>query len=79
MAPLTVLVRSKRYREKNKAKLLERDALRKRLKRVEMKITSPEKNTARLLKERLYLCHQFLNLLKANLACGPHIYDQCEK
>ena len=54
MAPLTVLVRSKRYREKNKAKLLERDALRKRLKRVEMKITSPEKNKAKLLQERLH-------------------------
>ena len=79
MAPLTAAERSKCYREKSKAKLLKRNALRKRLKRVEMKITSPEKNTARLLKERLYLCHQFLNLLKADLACGPHIYDQCEK
>ena len=79
MAPLTAAERSKCYREKSKAKLLKRNALRKRPKRVEMKITSPEKNTARLLKERLYLCHQFLNLLKADLACGPHIYDQCEK
>lgn len=50
----TVTQRSKHYREKNKAKVLERAALRKRLKRVEMKITNPEKNKARLLKERLY-------------------------
>ena len=34
MAPLTTAKRLKRYCEKNKAKLLERDALRKRLKRV---------------------------------------------
>ena len=45
---------SKPYCEKNKTKVLELDALRKRLKRVEMKISNPEKNKIRLLKERLY-------------------------
>ena len=54
MAPLTAAERSKCYREKSKAKLLKRNALRKRLKRVEMKITSPEKNKAKLLQGRLH-------------------------
>ena len=53
-SPLTAAERSKRYREKNKVKLLERDALKRRLKRVEIKITNPKKNKARLLKKRLY-------------------------
>ena len=47
LASLTAAERSKSYREKNKAKLLERDVLRKRLKRVEMKITNPQTNEAR--------------------------------
>ena len=41
--------RSTPYRKKNKAKLLGRDEI----KRAEVKI-NPEKNKARLLKERLY-------------------------
>ena len=54
MAPLTPAEKAKRYREKNKEKVREREALRKKLRRVEMKVSNPEKNKARLLKERLY-------------------------
>ena len=54
MAPLSQAERAKRYREKNKEKVCERDALRKKLKRIVMKVNDPEKNQARLLKERLY-------------------------
>ena len=54
MALLTPAERAKRYLEKNKEKLREREALRKKLRRVEMKVSNPEKNKARLLKERLY-------------------------
>ena len=54
MVPLVAVEWLKRYREKNKAKLVARCALRKRLKRIEMKITNLEKNKARLLKERLH-------------------------
>ena len=54
MAPLTAAKRLKRYREKSKAKVIEWDALRKRLKRVKKKIINPVKNKARLLKEQLY-------------------------
>ena len=54
MAPLTPAERAKRYREKNKEKVREREALRKKLRRAEMKVSNPEQNKARLLKERLY-------------------------
>ena len=47
MAPFTAAERSKRYCEKIKAKVLEQNALRKRLTRLEMKIANPEKNNAR--------------------------------
>ena len=40
----TVAEQQKHYHKKNKAEVLEQDALRKRLKRVEMKITNPQKN-----------------------------------
>ena len=40
-------------REKKK-KEREREAIKKKLQRVEMKVSNPEKNQARLLKERLY-------------------------
>ena len=40
----TVAEQQKHYHQKNKAEVLEQDALRKRLKRVEMKITNPQKN-----------------------------------
>ena len=43
MAPSTTAEQSKHYAEKNKTKVLERDALRKRLKRVKMKIRNLEK------------------------------------
>ena len=43
MTPLTTAERSKHYREKNKAKILERSALRNRLKRAEMKSETTEK------------------------------------
>ena len=56
MAPLSQAERAKRYREKNKEKVGERDALRQKLKRIVMKVNDPEKNQARLLKERL--CEQ---------------------
>ena len=51
MAPLFPAERAKRSREKNKAKVCEPKALRKKLRRVEMKVSNPEKNKARLLKE----------------------------
>ena len=44
MALLTPAERAKRYLEKNKKKLREREALRKKLQRVEMKVSNPEKN-----------------------------------
>ena len=39
MAPLTPAERAKHYREKNKEKVREREALRKKLRRVEMKVS----------------------------------------
>ena len=54
MAPLSQAERAKSYGEKNKEKVRERDALRKKLKRIVMKVNDPEKNQTRLLKERLY-------------------------
>ena len=44
MAPLIPNERAKRSREKNKARVCEREALRKKLRRVEMKLSNPEKN-----------------------------------
>ena len=52
MAPVTPAEKAQRYREKNKVR--EQEALREKLRRVEMKVSNPEKNKARLLKERLY-------------------------
>ena len=54
MAPLTSAERAKHYWEKNKERVREREALRKKLWRVEKKVSNSEKNKARLLKERLY-------------------------
>ena len=54
MAPLSSAERCKRWLEKNKAKVLAKDVLRKRYRRVQMKHLDPPKNEARLLKERLY-------------------------
>ena len=54
MAPLTPGERAKHYWEKNKEKVREQEALRKKLRRVEMQLSNPEKNKARLLKEQLY-------------------------
>ena len=51
MAPLTPAERAKCYREKNKEKIRERETLRKKLQRAEMKVSNPEKKKARLLKE----------------------------
>ena len=51
MAPLSSSERCKRWREKNKAKVSAKNALRKRYRRVQMKHLDPEKNEARLLKE----------------------------
>ena len=49
MAQVTPAEKAKRYREKNKVR--EQEALREKLRRVEMKVSNPEKNKARLLKE----------------------------
>ena len=54
MASLTPDKRVKCYQKKNKEKVREQEALRKKLRRVEMKVSNPEKNKARLPKERLY-------------------------
>ena len=54
MAPLTLAERAMGYREKNKEKIREREALRKKLRRVEIKASNPENNKARLLEKRLY-------------------------
>ena len=50
MAPLSSAERCKRWREKKKAKVLAKDALRKRYRRVQVKHLDPEKNEAHLLK-----------------------------
>ena len=52
MDPLTPAQRAKYYREKNKAKVHEREALRKKLLQIEMKVSNLERNKARLLKEK---------------------------
>ena len=52
MAPVTPAEKAKGYREKNKVR--EQEALREKLRRVEMKVSNPKKNKARLLKERLF-------------------------
>jgi len=54
MAPLSAAERAKRYREKNKNRVQEMDALRKRHMRTTMKVTSPNENKERLLRQRLY-------------------------
>ena len=54
MAPLSSAEFYKRWREKKKAKVFAKDALRKRYIRVQMKHLGPKKYGARLLKERLY-------------------------
>jgi len=54
MHPLSSAERSKRWREKNKAKVLAKEALLKRHRRVQMKLLNPGKYQALLLKERLY-------------------------
>ena len=54
MAPLSGAERAKRFREKNKERVREEDALRKRHARNTMKVTDPSKNRERLLKQRLY-------------------------
>ena len=70
MAPLSQAERAKRYREKNKEKVRERDALRKKLKRIVMKVNDPEKNQARLLKERLYK-QEYRKRLRSNIDEQP--------
>ena len=47
MAPLSAAERAKRYREKNKNRVQEMDALRKRHMRTTMKVTSPNKQEYR--------------------------------
>ena len=53
MVPLIRAERAKVYREKKIEKVREREALLKKLGRVKMKVSTPEKNKARLLKKRL--------------------------
>ena len=52
MDPLTTAEKAKYYQEKNKAKVHEREALRKKLLQIEMKVSNSERNKARLLKEK---------------------------
>ena len=54
MAPLSGAERAKHFREKNKTRVREQDALRKRHKRLMMKVNNPVKNEERLRRERLY-------------------------
>ena len=54
MAPLSGAERAKRFREKNKTRVREQGALRKRHKRLMMKVNNPVKNEERLRRERLY-------------------------
>ena len=54
MAPLPGAERAKCFREKNKTRVREQDALRKRHKRLMMKVNNPVKNEERLRRERLY-------------------------
>ena len=70
MAPLSQAERAKRYREKNKEKVRERDALRKKLKRIVMKVNDPEKNRARLVKERLYK-QEYRKRIRSNIDEQP--------
>ena len=89
MALLTPAERAKCYLEKNKEKLREREALRKKLRRVEMKVSNPEKNkqdywrndcTSRgIEKEWKINHHQFRIQLKKGSVKGPHISGQLEK
>ena len=70
MAPLSQAERAKRYREKNKEKVREQDALRKKLKRIAMKVNDPEKNQARLLKKRLYK-QEYRKRIRSNIDEQP--------
>ena len=54
MAPLSGAERAKRFREKNKTRVREQDALGKRHKRLIMKVNNPVKNEERLRSERLF-------------------------
>ena len=54
MAPLSGAERAKRFREKNKTRVTEQNALRKRHKRLMMKVNNPVKNEETLRRERLY-------------------------
>ena len=91
MAPLTPVERAKRYRERNKEKIREREGLRKNLRIVEMKVSNPERNKARLLKERFYN-REYRKRMKDQPSLisdsigegfsphkGPHIRGQLEK
>ena len=89
MAPLTPSERAKRYWEKNKKKVREQEALRKKLRGLEMQLSNPEKNKARLLKEQLYKPgyrkewkinhYQFRTQSKKGSVRGPHIWGQLQK
>ena len=70
MAPLSQAERAKRYREKNKEEVRERDALRKKLKPIVMKVNDPEKNQARLLKERLHK-QEYRKRIRSNIDQQP--------
>ena len=70
MAPLSQAERAQRYCEKNKEKVRERDALRKKLKIIMMKVNDPEKNQVRLLKERLYK-QEYRKRIRSNIDEKP--------
>ena len=54
MAPLSGARQARRFREKNKNRIREQDALRKRHMRLSMKIKDPVNNEERLRKQREY-------------------------
>ena len=89
MAPLTPIEGAKRYWDKNKEKVRERESLRKKLRKAEMKVSNVEKNKARLLKkactsgsigkEWKISHHQFRIQLMKGSARRPHIQGQLGK
>ena len=57
MTPLSGVKRTKQCRVKNKTRVREEDALRKRHMRMKMKVIDPVKNEEGLRKQRLFFTH----------------------
>ena len=62
MTPLSGVKRTKQCREKNKTRVREEDALRKRHMRMKMKVIDPVKNEEGLRKQRFFFYTLYFNL-----------------